>query len=237
MFFLFSGEGPTDLGLCAGNTASCDGEDYEYGPMTVVVDQLVEEKHGYSLLEFGQCGYVSKGTLIDQASELKAAKKSPRLPGKKRDKETRYFFNNARVLAQIATDRQNELNDEVVAVLFRDSDGTASAGRGTRAEKWKSMMDGFSQEGFSRGVPMIPEPTSKAWLLCALGKNPHAKSASQEYSGMKKSNALKKELEEILGQPASRIILCELVADGTVNINSVDTGGFADFRQRLEDVI
>ena len=108
MYFLFSGEGPTDLGLCADSAATCEGDEYHHGPMTVMVDQIVEEQQHYSLLETRHYGFVSRRTLVDRASELKAAKKALRLPGKKRAKETHYFFNNARVLARIAKRRQGE---------------------------------------------------------------------------------------------------------------------------------
>jgi hypothetical protein len=144
MYFLFSGEGATDLGMCADNAETCEGGQYQHGPMTVVVDQVAERRHHYSLLETGHYGFVSRHTLADRANELKAARKALRLPGKKRAKETRYFFNNARVLARIAGERHVELKDDVVAVLFRDSD-TASAGRGIWEDKRKSMLDGFEE--------------------------------------------------------------------------------------------
>src|SRR5208282_954653 len=110
----------------------------------------------------GCLGYVSESHLSHEAIELKAAKKSLGLPGKKRAKETRYFFNNARVLSRIAQEQEIQRNDEVVAVLFRDSDGTASAGRGLWEQKRQTMLDGFEEEEFSRGVPMIPKPKSEA---------------------------------------------------------------------------
>ncbi len=56
----------------------------------------------------------------------------------------------------------------VIAVLFRDSDGTASSGRGLWEDKRKSIEDGFGEAGFDYGVPMIPKPKSEAWLLCAF---------------------------------------------------------------------
>jgi hypothetical protein len=199
-----------------------------------MVDQIVEHQHNYSLIESRQYGYVSKRMLIDRAGELKAAKKSLGLPGKKREKETRYFFNNARVLARISKEGQIELKDDVVAVLFRDSDGTISAGRGE--SKWKSMRDGFSQESFPKGVPMIPMPTSEAWLICAL-KNTTTNSAQSNYSGIKQSDALKKELEDLIGQAVSRVMLCEFVANRNIDIEKIDTDCFARFRKRLEEVI
>ena len=41
MYFLLSGEGPTDMGVGS-------GDDYKCGPMAVIVDQIVESKHDYS---------------------------------------------------------------------------------------------------------------------------------------------------------------------------------------------
>ena len=130
MHFLFSGEGPTDLGVCSDGGDQCEGTRSAHGPMAVFVDRIVNARHKYSLLEAGCYGFVSEAGLAARASELKVAKKLLGLPGKKRGKETRYFFNNARVLAKIAKEKEQEKLDDVVAILFRDSDGTASAGRG-----------------------------------------------------------------------------------------------------------
>jgi len=239
MFFLFSGEGPTDLGLCAGGAGSCDGAGYEYGPMTVIASQIVEERHRYSFLETGNHGFVSKGTLTDRASELKAAKKALRLPGKKRGKETRYFFNNARVMARIAKERETELHDEVVAVLFRDSDGTASAGRGLWPDKRQSMLDGFVEERFFGGVPMIPKPKSEAWIICAVKANSYeACEQLEDRSGNDDSpNSLKKELAEILGGEPTRESLNSMVSHRRVDIRRIDMMSLESFRERLEEVI
>jgi len=238
MYFLFSGEGATDIGACADSTATCEGNDYQHGPMTVIVDQIVQSRHHYSLLGAGCCGFVTRGTLADRASELKAAKKAIRLPGKKRAKETRYFFNNARVLARIAKEREGERKDDVVAVLFRDAD-TATAGRGPWPEKRQSMLDGFLEEGFARGVPMIPKPTSEAWLLCALRKNPYQGCAALEdrSSNPRSPHSLKGELGKRLGHPPTREELCELVANGRIDHRSIDMPSFNAFRERLEAVL
>ena len=48
--------------------------------------------------------------------------KSIKARGKKRPKETLYYFNNARVLADLAKKKTVEIDDKVVAVLFRDSE-------------------------------------------------------------------------------------------------------------------
>ena len=238
MYFLFSGEGATDLGVCADGVATCGGDNYQHGPMTVIVDQLVEARHHYSLLDTGCRGFVSRGTLVDRASELKAAKKAVRLPGKKRARETRYFFNNARVLARIAKEREGERKEDVVAVLFRDAD-RATAGRGSWPEKRQSMLDGFEEEEFARGVPMIPKPSSEAWLLCALRRNPYQGCAAlEDRSGSPHSpHSLKGELEKRLGHPPTREELCELVTNGRIDHRRIDMPSFNAFRERLQAVL
>ena len=113
MYFLLSGEGPTDMGRCADNAMACDGTDHEEGPMAIIVSQIVEQQLEFSFMETGYYGYVSKSTLVEIASVFKQQKKSPRLPGKKKPKETGYFYRNARALALCAKDREAELEDEV----------------------------------------------------------------------------------------------------------------------------
>lgn len=238
MYFLFSGEGPTDLGVCATESYACEAEAYNHGPMTIIVDQIVEEKHGYSFLESEHYGFVSKHMLTDRAGELKAIRKSMPLPGKKRVRETGYFFNNARVLARIARERRDTVDDEVVAVLFRDCDGTASAGRGLWPDKQKSMMAGFEEEGFSRGVPMIPKPKSEAWVLCAVKNHYQGCQPLEKRSGNDDSpDSLKKELEEHIGSLPSRQELCEMVSNRVIDIHRIDMLSFDRFQSRLKEVI
>jgi hypothetical protein len=215
MYFLFSGEGITDVGVGTSAALVCEGDEFLAGPMAVIADQVVEARHRYSPLSAGGCGYLSEQGLTLRAAELKAVKKAVHLPGKKQAKETRYFFNNARILGRIAREKEAELGDEVVAILFRDSDGTASAGRGLWVEKRQSMLAGFDREGFSNGVPMIPKPKSEAWLICALKKSPYRGcDALEERSGNDNSpKSLKAELAELLDDAPSRESLCQLVQD------------------------
>lgn len=234
MHFLFSGEGPTDLGVCSNGAHFCDGESFLPGPMAMMIDQFVELQHGYSPLDAGVCRFVPEATLVDRAAELKAARKLLALPGKKRGKETRYFFNNARALARIATEQRGQLGDDVVAVLFRDSDGTASAGRGLWPDKLQSMHDGFAEDGFDRGVPMLPRPKSEAWLICALKHEYRNCAQLEQRSGNDHSpDSLKKELEAHLGAIPSREELCEFVEDRRIDCRRIDMESFSRFRDTL----
>src|SRR5437762_3185416 len=115
MRFLLSGEGASDIGVCSDGNDICGLPAFLPGPMSVIVNQVVEKRQAYSPLDAGVCHCVPEHTLAERASELKVAKKSLGLPGKKRAKETRYFFNNARVLARIAQAEENEREDDVVA--------------------------------------------------------------------------------------------------------------------------
>lgn len=237
MFFLLSGEGVTDMGTGKDAVTICDGGDFVVGPMAIIVAKIVEAKHDYSMLD-GACGFISEGNVAQRARELKAAKKQLRLPGKKQAKETRYFFNNARILARFAKEKATALEDEVVAVLFRDADGTASAGRGEWHDKRESMLDGFEEEGFVKGVPMIPKPKSEAWLICAWKQQPYQGCESlEERSGNDNSpHNLKDELAELFDEEVTPELLYERV-DQSFDINRVKCPSFNAFRDRLEEAI
>lgn len=239
MYFLLSGEGPTDIGLCVNSAVDCDGLDHEEGPMAILVSQIVERRLGFSFLETRHYGFVSKSTLVARASAFKQRKGTPRLPGKKKARETGYFYRNARALALCALDKEIELGDKVVAVLFRDSDGTASAGRGLWIDKRESMIQGFDDEGFARGVPMVPKPKSEAWIICSVKHDPYQGCAAlEDRSGNDNSpNSLKKELADILGGVPSRKELCQNVSDGTIDFNRINMPSFNEFRKRLEEAI
>ena len=131
-------------------------------------------------------------------SELKQQSKSLKpfsRRGKKTAAETRFFFNNARAMAQIAIECQQSENVEILAILFRDSDDATSCGRGLWQEKHQSMLDGFTREKFLYGVPMVPKPISEAWLLCALRERyQHCDGLENESGRCGTANPLKKQL-------------------------------------------
>ncbi len=239
MYFMFSGEGPTDMGVCQGNADQCHSDSFDYGPMVVVVDQIVERRWAYSLVESLAFGCVSKSCLVAKAVVLKQDKRRVRLPGARRPKETSDFYQNARSLALCARECEQARGCEVIAVLFRDSDGTASAGRGLWRDKWNSMMAGFEAEEFERGVPMIPKPKSEAWLICALKEHPYAGcEALEERSGNDNSpNSLKAELSNLCEGETDRETLREMVRQRRVDVDRINMPSFSAFRERLEQVL
>lgn len=240
MFFLLSGEGPTDMGNGLSPGLISERDQFQPGPMAAIVDQIVEILWGYSILDTnGSVGFVSEAALATEASDLKTTKKSIRLPGAKTPKETRFFFNSARLLARIAKHLGTERTIDVIAILFRDSDGTVSADRGLWDDKQRSMLDGFAEEGFLTGVPMVPKPKSEAWLLCALKTNPYQNCEKlEDRSGNDKSpKSLKKELEKLVSGEVTRELLLNLVTTRTVDIDRINMPSFSTFRTRLEEVL
>lgn len=164
MKLLLSGEGPTDLGV---NRPVAGGVEFVPGPMAHVVDRLLGVRLGYSLLEVHAAG----GGCVSYVGESELASLgktgSPLLPGLKFGKGTALYTRNAQVLGLTAIEARSAATP-VIAVLFRDGDGTRSVPRADWERKVASIERGFELVSFDAGVPMVPRPKSEAWLLCAL---------------------------------------------------------------------
>lgn len=240
MYLLVSGEGPGDIGTCHPSSDICDRKHFNEGPMTLIIDSLVESFQGYEMshLETERISYVSKAYLAQNKQPSK--KKSMALKGKKRPAETQYYFENARALAVKAKSIKEDINDNVVAILFRDSDGTASAGRGNWADKRQSMIKGFKAEGFELGVPMVPKPKSEAWLLCATKTNPYQHCARlEDESGNDNAGRtpLKDQLSDSLGGNSSTSNLNQQFRDGNIDIHRIDMPSFNIFKSDLAKAV
>ena len=205
MYLLLSGEGPGDIGICNPSAESCDTDTFKVGPMAWIVDQLIDSFLDYDFSHFQtkRVSFVSESYLKEH--KQKPVKKSLSLRGKKKPVETKYFYENSRALAIAAKAKAVEVEDDVIVVLFRDADGTASAGRGNWRDKRNSMINGFKVEDFELGIPMVPKPKSEAWLLCAVKNNPYqgCDNLEQESGNDKGANPLKKQLSGALDGNAS----------------------------------
>lgn len=210
MIVILSGEGPTDLGQCNNAQSICSDEQFQVGPMAVLVDQMLQQLLDYSPRTIpGVFQYVSELALKERRKSTQSRKVS--LVGKKRDQETGYFYINAWMLGDIALEREVTCEDKTIAILFRDCDGTRLTEAGLWAAKWKSMVDGFKRSGFTRGVPMLPKPKSEVWLLCAV-KNHAYQGCDQleDLSGNDDSpNSAKNKLDKAFGGHRSAVELCE----------------------------
>ncbi len=238
MYLLLSGEGPTDIGACGSVAEACDTHDFNAGPMTWIIDKLMEAFLGYdfSHIENERLSFVSESFLAK--TRQRPLKKALALRGKKKPAETKYYYENARSLAVAAKALAEKIEDNVVAVLFRDSDGTASAGRGHWRDKRDSMIKGFEAEDYNFGVAMVPKPKSEAWLLCAVKNNPYqgCEKLENESGNDKSANPLKKQLAVALGSHPSTSSLNALVQEH-IDLERLKMPSFELFKNDLEQVV
>lgn len=223
MFVLLSGEGPTDIGVSNG----------ELGPMAKLIFKFAEDYLNYSLGDTDQFNIIHKADLAEEAKNLKQIS----LRGKKTQVETRYFYNNARALAEIAK-KAYANHPNLLLILFRDADGTHNDGRGMWQDKWNSMLYGFKIAEVNTGIPMLPMPKSEAWLLCALREQGQNCEKLERESGNDDSpNSLKLQLREHLGEAATRELLNQKVDDGEIDIGQIDMPSFNKFKARFAEVL
>lgn len=235
MIVILSGEGPTDLGQCNNAQGTCSDEQFQFGPMAVLVDQMLQPRLNYSPKTIpGAFQYVSELALKDRRKSTQSSKVS--LVGKKRDQEIGYFYINAWMLGDIALERESTCKDKAIAILFRDCDGTRLTEAGLWAAKWKSMVDGFKRSGFARGVPMLPKPKSEAWLLCAAKKHAYQGCDKlEDLSGNDDSpNSAKNKLDTAFGGHKSTVELCEWLENNPFDVDSASTmPSFKAFQDEL----
>ena len=227
MHLVLSGEGNSDLGLF------CQYQnEFIAGSMYFIIDKIIEEKYEFSY-------YACKSemiTFIPKVELKKFTKKLPPFTGKKGLKGTAYFTNNAIALARIATEKAEEADDDVIAILFRDSDGTNSTAKGMWEEKVASIENGFKMEKFTQGVAMVPKPKSEAWLICALKDKPYENCQKlEERSGNDDSaNNLKNELERF---GISNDKINEMIQNGQIEIDKIDMPSFKYFSTKLKELL
>ena len=233
MRLLLSGEGPTDLGS---TRPKAGGHTFVPGPMGVMVDVLLQARLGYSLLQVQETGgdcvrFVSE-------SELAAAGKpgGVLLPGVKFGKGNQFFTRNAQVLGRMAKADSKAHRDPVIAVLFRDGDGTRSMPHGQWREKFDSINRGFTLVDCDAGVPMVPRPKSEAWLLCALKTPPYQHCVGLEDAPGNDGSArsLKGRLEALVGHATGADEQAQWVHIGRVDPARIEMPSFAAFAAELD---
>ena len=227
MFLILSGEGETDLGI----------NDKEFGSITKLIDNLVINRIGYSFIKEETYTIVSKTELTKEAKRIKPQTRK----GIDVDEETKEFFKRAKALSIIAYRKKKDLSNEtpLIVILFVDSDGRSSSKKNKWAIRSKSILDGFKRENLATGVPMIPIPISEAWILCALRDNYKYCAKLEDESGSKKSpKSLKKQLEDHLREPETRILLNDKIDDGEIDIDRIiDMSSMTAFKNRLNEVL
>lgn len=240
MIVVLSGEGPTDLGQCVNAQSICENGDFKIGPMTVLLDQMLESRLGRSLRSIlGGYQYVSEGALVRLQEVRRSERRKISFVGKKRSRGTGYFYINAWMLADMALQIEKDSDDQVVAVLFRDCDGARSSSAGLWADKWESMVNGFARANFSRGVPMLPKPKSEAWLLCAAQPTVDNCSRLEKISGNDASpKSAKLQLDDAFGAHKSGDELCVWLDATHIDEDKLSTmPSFMKFKERLDEAV
>lgn len=241
MMVILSGEGKTDFGQCTNGQGMCSGEDYQLGAMAMIVDKMLTERMNYSIRETTPdlFLFVSEAALKEREERRKQESRKFSFAGKKREQETGYFYINAWMLGDIALEKEAELNDKAMAVLFRDCDGTNSSTTGLWGAKWQSMLNGFQRAGFHCGIPMLPKPKSEAWLICAA-KNPPYQHCNEleDLSGNDNSpKSAKKRLDELFGSHKSTEELCDWLLETRFDFNACEMPSFKAFKDRFNYVL
>jgi len=203
MRLLISGEGPSDIGTCNNAQGVCTDAAFSPGPMAIWLKRLWEALLNYDLLAMPEAVWFISEKALAQAAKQAVKQSGGRmqpLRGKRRQVETALYYTNAKHLGLMARQLAADHADSVMAVLFRDSDGTRSAPSQLWQAKWNSMVDGFADAAFDFGVPMLPKPKSEAWLLCATRQSHNSHEALEAISGNDKSpNSAKEQLNQALG--------------------------------------
>lgn len=173
MILVLSGEGPTDIGT---RKPKETGWEFVPGPMAWIVDKLLNcpGRLDYSILEGHANGYDWVRFLSERdLGDLRYSR--PRFfPHAQSTFGSQFFRASAYQLGKHAQAVAVERNDSVIAVFFRDSDGTNSAPKTVWEAKVGSIQAGFQLADFSSGVPMVPRPKSEAWMLCGFFKRENA---------------------------------------------------------------
>jgi len=214
---VLSGEGNSDIGKLSHSL-----EEFVPASMYYLIDKIIEQKLQYSFYELTPelITFIPKKRLLEESKKFKS------FAGKQKGKETALFYKNARALAKIAQDTSEELkDDDVIAILFRDSDGTVSTTHGMWEEKVKSIEYGFKFKEFNRGIAMVPKPKSEAWLICALKNKPYENCHKlEDRSGNDDSpNNLKDELERF---ELSTDKINEMIQNGQIDIKKIKMPSF-----------
>lgn len=240
MLLVLSGEGPTDMGSCASPIADCVDPDFQPGPMALLADQALASLLGYSVLRDTPMSvhFISEAALADETRRLKEQPRKMVFPGKKTTRETGYFYKNAWAMGLLSMAIEKREKDTGISVLFRDSDGTRSTRSGLWGKKWESMERGFIRSGYPRGVPMLPNPKSEAWLLCAAKNPPYQDCVALEaLSGNDHSpNAAKKKLDAAFGGHRSAEELCDWLDANPFDAGQAQTmPSFRAFHARMRE--
>lgn len=231
MHLVISGEGKTDIGV-----GSYVDNAFIPAPMYYIIDKITEKKLSYSIYDLTP----ELITFISKAELIKVCKSMKSFVGKKRGQETGIFYKNAIGLSKITKEICKAKDDEdAIAILFRDSDGTGNSPSNLYDKKIESIENAFENQSIN-GVAMVPNPKSEAWLICALKENQYQDCAILEKrSGNDDSpNNLKDELADILkNKNIEYNDINEMIKNGDIDIEKIDMNSYIYFKSSLERLL
>lgn len=119
MIVVLSGEGPSDIGCCNIAIDSCSDQNFSAGPMTVLIDNLIEQRLNYRPLEVAPSTYryYSERALSSRARARKG-NRPIMFSGKKHAQETGYFHINAWMLGEIAIELEKRRRTNLLLYCF-----------------------------------------------------------------------------------------------------------------------
>lgn len=243
MIVVCSGEGVSDLGACTNQLGVCRDDSYKFGPLAVIVDNIIEDALGYSPKNAHESAYryYSETFLTNRLAERKRERRGFVLAGRKHGVETGLFYSNAWMLGEIAKELEDIENDNAIAILFRDTDGASNATRELWINKHTSICEGFKRADFHRGIPMVPRPKSEAWLLCAIKKQPYQHcTVLEDLPGNDRSpKAVKGQLAKALNNNATADHLLDWLENNRLKTDKLaaQMPSFLAFHQRMREAL
>ncbi|WP_404394560.1 hypothetical protein [Pseudoalteromonas phenolica] len=228
---LVTGEGGSDMGGSNNGHSISSGASYNLGPMALLAVRLLQKiipDWNADNIDFQSPNNwitcISGNELARQAKGVRKHRPSTKL--KKGFVE---HANRATTMAGYAKDNGHQL-----AFYFHDTD------KCDFDDLHQSIMLGFNGIEGVHGIPMIPKPTSEAWLICSQKQDPyaHCTALETELSGndaASDENAPKKVLARLLGQNATTEHQYEMVAG--IDITRIDMPSYNQFKTDLTTAI
>lgn len=230
MIILASGEGPTDIGKTSGNYDVYAPGSWEPGPMAYFISHIINNLLGFAPLETAAMWFIPEEALNRIAKNIK-----PMTLGKNKE-----FSKAARTLLACADKLSQTVNCSVLPILFRDTDGSRSQrSMGRWREKHDSIAFCMDRNHLTMHVcPMLPNPKSEVWLLCALQNKYKSCSQLENISGNDDSpNSAKYLLQECLCTETSQAYLVELLENGRIRPDAIDMPSFNAWKNDLSSMI
>lgn len=233
MLILVTGEGPTDIGSAESNQL-CAPDTWVLGPITLFIEKFVQ-KHIDPTITIQQIWFAPKKYISNICKELR-----PMAIPSHGCKETE-GRKRTRALMAAALDLSHKQNEDVLPILFRDTDSKSNALR--RHQEIRKSIKNIScftdNDNFFHVCPIVPCPTSEAWLLCALKENynqNNCRNLETTLSGNSDSPFYAKAiLEGIIGE-YSASMLCELIVSGEIDPLRISMSSLENFLMDLKMV-